>query len=108
MDKKRILLICSAGMSTSMLMTKMQKCAEERGIDIEVMAIASTTADKFLAKEKVDVVLLGPQVKYLRGRYEKSLAKDNIPLAVIDMKDYGKMNGENVLNTALDLINNGK
>ncbi|WP_257985037.1 hypothetical protein [Bacillus sp. T33-2] len=70
MDKNRILLICSAGMSTSMLMTKMQKCAEERGIYIEVMAIASTIADKFLAKEKVDVVLLGPQVKYLRGRAE--------------------------------------
>ena len=30
MEKKTIMLVCSAGMSTSLLVTKMQKAAEEK------------------------------------------------------------------------------
>ena len=37
---KKILLCCSAGMSTSLLVTKMKKVAEEKGIDVEINAIA--------------------------------------------------------------------
>ncbi len=107
-EKIRILLVCSAGMSTSLLMEKMQNSARDRGINAEVMAMSSTEADKFLTKEHVDVLLLGPQVRYMKKKYEKTLAKTDIPLAVIDMKDYGKMNGEKVLDAALQLVNAGK
>lgn len=107
-EKIRILLVCSAGMSTSLLMEKMQHSAQDRGINAEVMAMSSTEADKFLKKEHVDVLLLGPQVRYMKKKYEKALAKMDIPLDVIDMKDYGKMNGEKVLDTALQLVNAGK
>ncbi|MGO3750062.1 PTS sugar transporter subunit IIB, partial [Vagococcus salmoninarum] len=50
------------------------------------------------------VLLLGPQVRFMKGQFEKKLEPMNIPLEVIDMKDYGMMNGENVLNQALNLI----
>ena len=33
MAKKTIMLVCSAGMSTSLLVTKMQKAAEEKGME---------------------------------------------------------------------------
>lgn len=104
-DTKRILLVCSAGMSTSLLMTNMEKSAKARGLNVEIMAKATTAADKYLSKENVDVLLLGPQVRFLKNKYEKLLNTRNIPVAIIDMKDYGTMNGEKVLNTALELMN---
>ncbi len=36
MAKKTIMLVCSAGMSTSLLVTKMQKAAEAKGIDSDI------------------------------------------------------------------------
>ena len=33
MAKKTIMLVCSAGMSTSLLVTKMQKAAEAKGME---------------------------------------------------------------------------
>ncbi len=106
MNSKKILLVCSAGMSTSLLMTKMQKSAQEKGINAEVTAMSSNEATKLLAKQKVDVLLIGPQVRFMKGKFEKLVADTDIPVAVIDMKDYGKMDGEKVLATALELIKN--
>ena len=34
------------------------------------------------------------------------MAEKNIPVDVIDMRDYGMVNGEKVLQTALDLLDN--
>lgn len=59
---KKILLCCSAGMSTSLLVTKMKKVAEEKGIDVEINAIALELFEENLPN--YDVFLLGPQVKF--------------------------------------------
>lgn len=36
---KRIVLCCSAGMSTSLVVTKMEKTAAERGLELNIYAI---------------------------------------------------------------------
>ncbi|TLG80890.1 PTS sugar transporter subunit IIB [Vagococcus zengguangii] len=104
MSKKTIMLVCSAGMSTSMLVTKMQQAADDQGIDAEIFAVGASDADNNLATKDVDVLLLGPQVRFMKGQFEAKLADKGIPLEVIEMKDYGTMNGKNVLNQALELI----
>ncbi|MGY3747481.1 PTS sugar transporter subunit IIB [Vagococcus salmoninarum] len=104
MSKKTIMLVCSAGMSTSLLVTKMQKAAEAQGLEADIFAVSASDADSHLADKNVNVLLLGPQVRFMKGQFEKKLEPMNIPLEVIDMKDYGMMNGENVLNQALNLI----
>lgn len=98
------MLVCSAGMSTSLLVTKMQKAAEEKGIESEIFAVSASEADQQIETKKVDVLLLGPQVRFMKAQFEKKLESKNIPLDVIDMKDYGMMNGEKVLAVALKLI----
>ena len=35
----KIMLACSAGMSTSLLVTRMQKSADERGIECKIWAV---------------------------------------------------------------------
>lgn len=101
---KTILLACAAGMSTSLLVTKMQQAAEAKGIEAKIYAVSVAEVDKELEESKIDVVLLGPQVRYEEKNFKAKLEPYNIPLAVINMQDYGMMNGAKVLDTALELI----
>jgi pts-lac: PTS system, lactose/cellobiose family IIB component len=60
---KKILLVCNAGMSTSMLVLKMEKAAQDKGIEMEVKALPVTDAEKEL--NDWDVIMLGPQVRHI-------------------------------------------
>lgn len=86
------MLVCSAGMSTSLLVTKC-KAAEAKGIDSDIFAVSASDADNNLANKDVDVLLLGPSSLYESWFWETSGTK-GIPLDVINMADYGMMNGE--------------
>lgn len=101
---KTIMLVCVAGMSTSLLVTKMKKAAENQNIEVDIFAIAESEVDRTLVEKNVDVLLLGPQVKYLKSSFDKKFADTGLFLDVIGMSDYGLMNGDNVLKQALNLI----
>ncbi|MGM0301026.1 PTS system, cellobiose-specific IIB component [Enterococcus sp. AZ048] len=105
MSEKTIMLICNAGMSTSMLVTKMQKAAETQGLDVDIFAIAAAEATNKLEQRKIDTVLLGPQVRFMQKQFEEKLTPLGIPVEVINMTDYGMMNGEKVLGQAISMIN---
>ncbi|ESU74152.1 PTS system, cellobiose-specific IIB component [Enterococcus faecalis CBRD01] len=104
MAKKTIMLVCSAGMSTSLLVTKMQKAAEDRGMEADIFAVSASEADTNLENKEVNVLLLGPQVRFMKGQFEQKLQPKGIPLDVINMADYGMMNGEKVLDQAISLM----
>lgn len=94
---KKILLCCNQGMSTSLLVQKIQKEIASRGLDVEIEA-----RPWGLAKDKVndfDVVLLGPQISYALKEAQK--ISDGTPVQVIPMADYGRMNAKAVLDSAL-------
>ena len=95
----KILLVCSAGMSTSLLVTKMEKAAKEKGIGVEIFALSAGEGKKIL--KDVDLVLLGPQVRFMKNEFVKLAT---VPVDVIDMLSYGRMEGEKVLNNALALL----
>lgn len=98
------MLVCVAGMSTSLLVSKMQKAAQDQNIEADIYAIAEGEVERVLATKMPDVLLLGPQVRYLKGSFEKKFKDMNFPIDIINMADYGMMNGENVLKQALTLI----
>ncbi|WP_057002211.1 PTS sugar transporter subunit IIB, partial [Carnobacterium divergens] len=70
MADKTIMLVCSAGMSTSLLVTKMEKAAEARGLDAEIFAVSASEADTNLESKNIDVMLLGPQVRFMKAQFE--------------------------------------
>ena len=99
---KKILLCCSAGMSTSLVVNKMQKAADDKGIEAEIWAEPMDKASSEVPK--ADVVLLGPQIKFALHEIKKLTDQAGNKIGVIDMMDYGMMNGEKVLNMALELL----
>ncbi|MDR7344604.1 PTS system cellobiose-specific IIB component [Pantoea alhagi] len=104
---KRIVLACAAGMSTSMVVTRMEKEAAARGLSYEIYAIPEQNLREELENHagEVAVVLLGPQVRFKLEENRKLTEPHRVPLAVIDTLAYGTLNGAKVLDQALALIN---
>ncbi len=95
---KKIMLCCNAGMSTSLLVQKMQNDAKDRGLDVEIQARPLNEAMDHL---DADVILLGPQIGYVKGDFQKATDK---PVEVIPMMDYGRMNATGINDFALKLM----
>lgn len=96
----KIMLCCASGMSTSLLVEKMKKSAKEKGIEVEIWAVGANEVKSNASK--ADVILLGPQVRYAQKKIESEAP--GIPVANIGMREYGMMNGNAVLQQAIDLV----
>lgn len=96
---KTIMLCCNAGMSTSLLVQKMEKEATARSLGVRIVARPMNEAMDHIGE--ADVVLLGPQIGYARKDYEQATDK---PVAVIAMADYGRMNAGKIIDDALALM----
>lgn len=99
---KRILLACSAGMSTSLLVTKMEEEAKKRGLETEIWAVAQDKAPSEM--KRADVLLIGPQMRFMKKKFAVTAEEVGIPLDVIDPMAYGRVDGKAVLDKALELI----
>lgn len=98
----KILLCCAAGMSTSLLVTKMEKAAKEQGIESKIWAVSAGEVNSHV--DEADVLLLGPQVRYLLPQMKKLGEEKGIPVEVINSVHYGMCNGAEVLKSAMSLI----
>ena len=98
---KKILLVCSAGMSTSLLVNKMKSAAQDMNVEVEIEALPVSECSTKI--NEVDIVLLGPQVRFQKPQEEK-LSNGTIPVEVIDMRQYGIMDGKGILESTLDKI----
>ncbi|KRM56145.1 hypothetical protein FC18_GL000676 [Lacticaseibacillus sharpeae JCM 1186 = DSM 20505] len=79
----------------------MQKAAEAENTEVKIFAAASNDIRNQLEQQHPDVLMLGPQVRYMANDLKKEL---DIPVDVINMQDYGLMNGAKVLKAAMKLI----
>ena len=98
----RIMLCCSAGMSTSLLVGKMVEAAKARELPVQIDAYGVSEFDTQFPNYQV--VLLGPQVRYMLNTLSEKAATQGIPVQAIDMLDYGMQRGDKVLDYALSLI----
>lgn len=101
---KTIILACSAGMSTSMLVTRLRKSAEDRGLDYNIYAVPTSELSGELEKQTISAIFLGPQVAFQKDSIEKLVSGRDIPVKVIDMMDYGTMNSEKIVETIHTLV----
>lgn len=66
---KTIILACNAGMSTSLLVQKMQKEVKTQGLDVEIKAAPLNKALERI--DNADCLLLGPKIAYAKKRYRR-------------------------------------
>jgi PTS system cellobiose-specific IIB component len=98
----RMLLICAGGMSTSMLVKKLEKYAAEHGIDPFVCE-AHGAGDLPEIYKNWDVVLYGPQVSN-RAEFFRQTVGPDFPLGKIEPPDYAIGNSEHIFKLANKLM----
>ena len=95
----KVLLMCNAGMSTSLLTNNMRKNADPGD---EVEAVPESELSHHI--EGVDVILLGPQIRFKEKDVKKLAEPKGIPSGVIDMRAYGMMDGKAAMDQARKLV----
>ena len=98
----RVLIVCSWGMSTSLLVDSMLAAAVASRYELTVEALS---AGEYAGRvEECDVVLIAPQIRHLRKSIEKLAAEVGKPVALIEPFHYATMNGQAVLEQVLHLL----
>ncbi len=94
----KIVLVCAAGASTSLMMARMKKFAKEGDV---IEAFPFSKLEEII--DGYDVVLVGPQLRYKLGEAQKISEGRGKKCGLIDSRDYGMMDGEKVYNFAVNL-----
>lgn len=97
---KNVLLVCNAGMSTSLLMNKMREYADSIGYEISVEAHPVSTVGE--TGKNADVILLGPQIRFNLNKV-KGMFPDK-PVEAMDIQAYGTMNGQKIVEHVKQLL----
>ena len=91
----KILLVCAGGMSTGLLMKKMEKYWEENGEKHSINAVGlSEYPDVY---KDYDIIMVGPQVSY---RLKQIKEDTGLPCETIPSFDYAIGNCENIMKIA--------
>lgn len=85
-----------------MLVKKMQDAAAAKGVEANIWAVGDAESKE--ESKKADIIMLGPQVRYLEKKMKEKVNNEK-PVVVIDMMSYGTMNGAKVLDQAIAEIN---
>ena len=105
---KRMYLFCSAGMSTSLVASRMQDVADKHNLPLEIKAFPDRNIDTIYEQYHPDVILLGPQVKYKFNAVHAKYDPMGVPVDVISLEDYGNADGERILKRAIQLLKSKK
>lgn len=95
----KVLLVCAAGMSTGILVKKLEKYAADQGLDFEIKATGVNSYEDVC--KNYDCILMGPQVSY---RKDQVAAGSGMPVGVISPQDYGMGNCESIIKLARSLM----
>ncbi|MXQ52689.1 PTS sugar transporter subunit IIB [Shimazuella alba] len=94
----KVLLICGAGASSGFMANAIRKAGKKRGMEMNVQARSESQLSEYL--NEVDVLLIGPHLKYMEDELKEKLSNYPIKVSVIPQSVYGTLDG----NKACDLI----
>ena len=93
----KALIICAAGMSSSLMAKKTTEFLKGKGHDIEVDAVSATEGGKAIAAAEYDLYLISPQTKMYFKQFEEAGAKVGKPIVQIPPQAYGLPAAQNEL-----------
>lgn len=99
-NKVKILLSCGAGMSSGLLAQKTRKAAKKRGLEVKVDARSESDVSSYLSS--IDVLLIGPHYASQLKEFQAMATPYNVPVAVIPQNTYAMLDGEKLLDFALE------
>ena len=96
----RVMLVCGSGASSGFMAAGMRKAAKQKGLEVEIFARSDAEIPEYA--DKVNVILLGSHLKYMKEDLQEKLSQYHLVIDVIDPMDYGRMDGKAVLEKVLN------
>jgi PTS system cellobiose-specific IIB component len=101
----KVLLICAAGMSSSLLEASIMEAAKTAGVNLEVISLFANIGTYWDFEEHpFDVILIAPQVRMMRKSIMKKAEPLGIIVQVIDPQAYGMVDGEKIFQQIYDAL----
>lgn len=91
----RILLICGAGASSGFMAQAIRKAAKKEGEELSCEARSEAQLREYL--DKIDVLLIGPHLSYMKDDIIKETIGHDIKVEVIPQSIYGTLDGKKAL-----------
>ncbi|MFV0255506.1 MAG: PTS cellobiose transporter subunit IIB [Erysipelotrichaceae bacterium] len=85
---KKVLIICAAGMSSSMLASKTTKSFEDKGMDVIVEAVNTQEGKKMIEDCDFDLFLVSPQTKMYYSKLKEAADRVGKPIVQIPPQAY--------------------
>lgn len=85
---KKALIICAAGMSSSMMATKATEWFKTNGKDIMMDAVSVTEGKKMIEASDFDLFLVSPQTKMHLAKFQETGKKIGKPVVSIPPQAY--------------------
>lgn len=92
----KVLMVCSGGMSSALVVDKVKEEAEKDGLSLDMVAVGTTEFENEL--KNYDLGLVAPQVKHRFSKLQKVGEEVDIPVALIEPMNYTPMGGRKILN----------
>lgn len=85
---QKVMLICNAGMSSSVMAKKTTQLLQEKGHDIHLDSTTIASADKVFASDEYELILVSPQIRMKFDEYSKKAEKNNKKIAQVAFDAY--------------------
>ncbi|MFW5894990.1 MAG: PTS sugar transporter subunit IIB [Bacillota bacterium] len=92
----KILLVCSGGMSTTIVVKSLMKEAQKEGLDLHVEAVG-TQAFQDEVKKDYDAAMVAPQIRHRYDTLKKLADEAGVPCGLIEPRAYSPMGGDRLL-----------
>ncbi len=99
---KHVIVVCEAGITTSLLVNKLDDLAKEGQKELNISSKNTEEGLEYVKENNMDAVLLGPQVRHKFEEYDQAT---DAKVLKISVSDYNNMNAFSIfeqLNEALD------
>lgn len=94
----KVLLVCSGGMSSSIVVKAVKKEADKEQFLLEIKAVGTGEFEDELSEGNYDLVIVAPQVKHRMKTFKEQAEPFNVPVEVIVPMGYTPIGASKVLN----------
>ncbi|GEQ04022.1 MULTISPECIES: PTS sugar transporter subunit IIB [Staphylococcus] len=91
----KVIMVCSGGMSSSMIVDAVKKEAAKENFDLEIVAVGTEAFENEIAD--YDLGLVAPQVRHRLDKFKKIGEAVNKPVDVIDPMGYTPIGAPKIL-----------
>ena len=100
-NKYLVYFLCDAGISTSIMTAKMMEVVQTHDLPLDIEAHSVALADNFVQQKAPALIVLGPQVKYLKDKVDKQFDCD---VFVMDTNVYANLDAKTAVRDILNLL----